>query len=223
MEKAYLPSYIFAAIAVIALVVTLALIIRLIIAKKEKRAEMAKSKLAAVVSALLVPLSTYMAIASIPLIGVDGGEGITYFLENMPDITGLTYAECKNRYADKFDLVVEQELWSFDYPEGAIIEQIPSVDSEYLVGSTTVKCKISKGPRMVAVSNVIGLDFEDAKTILGDNDGFTVGYVSEYSDDVPKGKVIATDPPEFEKAVYGSAVKVTVSGGKEPDTLEDTE
>ncbi len=76
---------------------------------------------------------------------------------------------------------------------------------------------------MVTVSNVIGLDFEDAKTILGDNDGFRVGFVSEYSDSVPEGKVIATDPPEFEKAVYGSAVKVTVSGGKEPDITDGTE
>lgn len=216
MDEAYLLSYIFAAIAVIALAVTLVLIIRLIIAKKEKRAEMAKSKLAAVVFALLVPLSAYMAIASIPIID----DFYIPIIEKMPDITGLTYAECKENYSGKFDLVVEEEQWSFDYPEGAIIEQIPHEGLEYLVGSTTVKCKISKGPRMVMVSNVIDLDFEDAKIILGDNDGFTVGYVSEYSDDVPKGKVIATDPPVGEKAVYGSAVKVTVSGGKEPEITE---
>lgn len=223
MEKAYLPSYIFAAIAVIALVVTLVLIIKLIITKKEKRIKMAKTKLAAIVSALIVPLSAITAIEAIPLIGVGGGEGITYFLESMPDIKGLSYTECKENYSDKFDLVVQEEQWSFDYPEGAIIEQTPFVGSEYLVGDTTVKCIISKGPRIVTVSNVIGLNFEDARTILADNDGFTVGYVSEYSDDVPKGKVIATDPPEFEKAVYGSAVKVTVSGGKEPDVTDGTE
>ncbi len=46
--------------------------------------------------------------------------------------------------------------------------------------------------------NVIELDFEDANNILGENDRFRVGFVSEYSDDVPKGKVIATDPPAGE-------------------------
>ncbi|MDE7303037.1 MAG: PASTA domain-containing protein, partial [Oscillospiraceae bacterium] len=138
----------------------------------------------------------------------------------MPNIIGLTYEECEETYSDFFELVVEERPYSSEYPEGAIIEQKPSENSEYLIGRTTVRCKISKGVRMVTVSNVIGLDFEDAKEILGDNDKFVVGFVSEYSDDVPKGKVIATDPPEFEKAAYGSAVKVTVSGGKEPDDTE---
>ena len=217
MEKAYLPSYIFAAIAIIAFVVTLVFIVKLIITKKEESVKIAKTKLAAIVSALIVPLSAIAAVETIPIIDTRPR------IETIPNIVGLTYAECKENYSDKFDLVVEEEQWSFDYPEGAIFEQTPAKGSEYLVGYTTVKCKISKGPRMVTVSNVIGLDFEDARTILGDNDGFTVGYVSEYSDSVPKGKVIATDPPEFEKAVYGSAVKVTVSGGKEPDVTDGTE
>lgn len=217
MEEAYLLSYIFAAIAVIALAVTLVLIIRLIIAKKEKRAEMAKSKLAVVISALLVPLSAYMAIASIPIIDRFDDIG------KLPNLTGFQYEMCKEAYSCMFDLVVEEELWSSDYPEGTVISQSPVAGAEYIIDKTTVKCKISKGPRMVMVNNVIGLDFEDAKTILGDNDGFTVGYVSEYSDSVPEGKVIATDPPAGEKVVYGSAIKVTVSGGKEPDVTDGTE
>lgn len=201
----------------VSFIVMLVCIIKLIIAKKEKRRQMKKVKITAVISAIIamviIALTIYFFIIPPP-------HPPTPPVETMPNIVGLTYAECKEKYSDKFDLVVEEEQWSFDYPEGIIIEQTPSVDSEYLVGITTVKCKISKGPRIVTVSNVIGLDFEDARTILADNDGFTVGYVSEYSDDVPKGKVIATDPPEFEKAVYGSAVKVTVSGGKEPEVTE---
>lgn len=204
----------------VSFIVMLVCIIKLIIAKKEKRRQMKKVKITAVISAIIamviIALTIYFFIIPPP-------PPPPPPVETMPNIVGLTYAECKEKYSDKFDLVVEEEQWSFDYPEGIIIEQTPSVDSEYLVGITTVKCKISRGPRIVTVSNVIGLDFEDARTILGDNDGFTVGFVSEYSDDVPKGKVIATDPPEFEKAVYGSAVKVTVSGGKEPDVTDGTE
>lgn len=201
----------------VSFIVMLVCIIKLIIAKKEKRRQMKKVKITAVISAIIamviIALTIYFFIIPPP-------PPPPPPVKTMPNIVGLTYAECKEKYSDKFDLVVEEEQWSFDYPEGIIIEQTPSVDSEYLVGITTVKCKISKGPRIVTVSNVIGLDFEDARIILGDNDGFTVGFVSEYSDSVPKGKVIATDPPEFEKAVYGSAVKVTVSGGKEPEVTE---
>lgn len=202
----------------VSFIVMLVCIIKLIIAKKEKRRQMKKVKITAVISAIvavvIIALTIYFFIIPPP-------PPPPPPVETMPNIVGLTYAECKERYSDKFDLVVEEEQWSSDYPEGIIIEQCPQEELEYLVGYTTVKCKISKGPRMVTVSNVIGLDFEDARTILGDNDGFTVGFVSEYSDSVPKGKVIATDPPEFEKTVYGSAVKVTVSGGKNPDN--DTE
>lgn len=212
-----ISDILFFLIAPVSFIVMLVCIVKLIIAKKEKRRQMKRVKITAVISAIIamviIALTIYFFIIPPP-------HPPPPPVETMPNIVGLTYAECKEKYSDKFDLVVEEEQWSFDYPEGIIIEQTPSVDSEYLVGITTVKCKISKGPRIVTVSNVIGLDFEDARTILGDNDGFTVGYVSEYSDSVPKGKVIATDPPEFEKAVYGSAVKVTVSGGKEPEVTE---
>ncbi|MDE6132290.1 MAG: PASTA domain-containing protein, partial [Oscillospiraceae bacterium] len=216
-----IPEILYFLIAPISFIVMLVCIIRLIIAKKEKRRQMKKVKIAAVISAIIVAIIAAMTIYAFIMLPPPTPPPPPV-VERMPNIVGLTYAECKENYSDKFDLVVQEKLWSFDYPEGAIIEQIPPVDSEYLVGDTTVKCMISKGPRMVTVSNVIGLDFEDARTILADSDGFTVGYVSEYSDSVPKGKVVATDPPAGEKAAYGSAVKVTVSGGKEPDTLDDT-
>lgn len=206
-------------IAPASFITTLACIIRLITAKKEKRRQMKKVKITAVISAIIAAIITAVTIYFI----VPPPYPPPPSIEKMPNIVGLTYVECKENYSEKFDLVVEEKLWSFDYPKGAIIEQYPQEGLEYPVGRTTVKCVISAGPRMVTVSNVIGLDFEDAKTILGDKDGFTVGFVSEYSDDVPKGKVIATDPPVFEKAVYGSAVKVTVSGGKEPDITDGTE
>lgn len=206
-------------IAPVSFITMLVCIIKLIIAKKEKRRQMKKVKIIAVISAIIVTVIAAKEIYA--FINPPPPPPPPPYIEKMPNITGLSYKECKEKYSEKFDLVVEEKQWSFDYPEDAIIEQTPSVGSEYLVGRTTVKCMISKGPRMITVSNVIGLDFEVANEMLGDNDGFTVGFVSEYSDSVPKGKVIATDPPAFEKAVYGSAVKVTVSGGKEPDVTEN--
>ncbi len=207
-------------IPVSAVITMLVCIIRLIIAKKEKRKEMKKVKIAAVISAIIVAIIASLAIYVFVILPPPPPPPV---VEKMPDITGLSYKECKENYSDKFDLVVEEELYSSEYPEGAIIEQKPFEDSEYLVGRTTVKCKISKGVRMVHMPNVIELDFEDVKKILEEYEQFTVGFVSEYSDDVPKGTVIATDPPAGERVVYGSTVKVTVSGGKEPDVTADTE
>ena len=208
-----------------AVIVMLVCIIRLIIAKKEKRKQMKKVKIAAVISAIIVTIIASKAIYDYikrppPPPPLPPGFGT---VEKMPNIIGLSYKECKENYSDKFELTVEIMEYSSEYPEGTIIDQKPAEGAEYLVGLSTVHCTVSKGVRMVTVSNVIGLDFEDARTILGDNDKFVVGFVSEYSDDVPKGKVIATDPPAGEKSEYGSAVKVTVSGGKEPDVTESTE
>lgn len=209
----------------LAVIVMLVCVIELIAAKKEKRKQMKKVKIAAVISAIIVAIITSKAIYDYinrppppPPLPPRFGT-----VEKMPNIIGLSYKECKENFSDKFELVVEEEQYSSEYPEGTIIEQDRVGDSEYLVGRTTVKCKISKGVRMVHVPNVIELDFEDAKEILEEYESFRVGFVSEYSDDVPKGKVIATDPPAGEKVEYGSAVKVTVSGGKEPDVPDDTE
>ena len=206
-----------------AVITMLVCIIRLIIAKKEKRKQMKKVKIAAVISAIIVAIIAAIAIYNFIIIPPPPPPP-PYDIGKMPNMIGFQYKDCKEAYSDLFDLAVEEELYSSEYPEGTIIEQKPAYGSEYLISRTTVYCKISKGPRMVMVSNVIGLAFEDANYILGEkNDGFRVGFVSEYSDDVPKGQVIATDPPAGEKIAYGSAVKVTVSGGKEPDVTNDNE
>ena len=214
-------TIIFAIIALAFLIVTVVFSVILIFTKKEKRKEMKKSKITACISAVLTPCMLFAAIVSMHTICPPPPMQM---ITTLPDITGFQYDACKEAYSDHFDLAVEEELYSSEYPEGVIIEQKPAYGSEYLISRTTVYCKISKGPRMVMVSNVIGLAFEDANYILGEkNDGFRVGFVSEYSDDVPTGTVIATDPPAGEKVAYGSAVKVTVSGGKEPDVTASTE
>ncbi|MCM1022681.1 MAG: PASTA domain-containing protein [Prevotella sp.] len=174
---------------------------------------MKKTKIAAIVSAVLTPFMLCLAIALRHTICPPPEQ-----IPVMPDLTGLAYEECKTAYAKYFDLVAAEEIYSAEYPEGTIINHTPMAWQEYLPGRTTVKCFLSKGVRMTAVPNFIGLDFEDVKPVL--EESFTVICVSEYSDEVPKGKVIATDPPEFEKAACGSEIKVTVSGGKEPDAAE---
>lgn len=213
----YPQAFLFGSIAVISYAVLIVLIITLIISKKEKRRQMKKTKIVAGISAFLVPTMIIAATFYKPLV-------IAETFINIPDIVGMDYELCKEEY-DYINLSIIEEQYSSEYPEGTIIRQSPQSYKGIrggIVESTDITCVVSKGPRMIMVSNVIGLDFEDANEILGEkNDHFRVGFVSEYSDDVPKGKVIATDPPAGEKVAYGSAVKVTVSGGKEPDVTDD--
>lgn len=132
----------------------------------------------------------------------------------MPRLINYEYQQVKTAFESQFDVVVEEEQYSSEYPEGAIIAQNPPEDSEYLVGSTTVKVKISKGPRMVVISNVYDLASDDAQNMLK-NDNFEVLIKSEFSETVPKDNVIMTDPPRNTKVAYGSTVTMYVSRGPE--------
>ena len=213
IAKARTQMVIFALLAFWALIAAIVLVIILIV-KKEKRKQMKKTKIAAGILSLLVPIMSF--------ISVDNWFMATLTIVEpfwVPDLVGLNYDECKSAYGGTFELVIDMEQYSFEYPKGTIIEQDIQPNSMTYSLGTEIHCVVSRGARMVTIDSVISLDFEDAKSMLETN-GFTVGYVSEYSDDVPKGKVIATDPPTREKAVYGSAVKVTVSGGKEPEVTE---
>lgn len=133
----------------------------------------------------------------------------------MPDLINYEYQEVKTAFAGQFDVIVEEEQYSSEYPEGAIIDQNPVKESEYLVGKTTVKVKISKGPKMVAISNVYDLASDDALNILKENDKFNVIIKSEFSETVPKDNVIMTDPPRGDKVPAGSTVTMYVSRGPE--------
>ena len=218
IAKARTQTVIFALLAFWALIAAVVLAIILIV-KKEKRRQMKKTKIAAVVSALLVPIMSFVSVNNWLSATLTIVEPLW-----VPDLVGYDYDDCKEAYSGSFELVIDIEQYSSEYPEGAIIQQdIAPKSMVYSIG-TEIRCIVSKGVRMVDIADVVGLDFDDAKKILKENTfTVTVDFVSEYSDDVPKGQVIATDPPAGEKAAYGSAVKVTVSGGKEPDVNNDNE
>lgn len=207
---------IFALLAFWALIAAVVLAIILIV-KKEKRRQMKKTKIAAVVSALLVPIMSFISVTNWYASTLVIIEPFGW----MPDLVGLDYDECKFAYDGLFELIIEEE-YSYEYPKGVIIWQDTAPNSMIYTPSQEVRCAVSKGLRMADVSDVIELNSDEAKKTLEEN-GFTVILAIEYSDDISNGNVIATDPPAGEKVAYGSTVKVTVSGGKEPDVTDGNE
>lgn len=133
----------------------------------------------------------------------------------MPNLINYEYQQVKTAYADQFEVVVKEDQYSSEYPEGAIIDQNPKEGSEYIVGRSKVEVIISKGPRMVTVSNVYDLSSNDALNILKENDKFNVVIKSEFHETVPKDNVIMTDPEKGAKVAYGSTVTMYVSRGPE--------
>lgn len=148
--------------------------------------------------------------------------------EYMADLKGLDYNECKSEYAACFNMHVIRELYSSEYPAGTIISHTPE-EGVYLwtkgscQGYTSpflVECTVSKGPQMIMVPNTYTLDIDTAGQMI-ESVGLTYSFINEYSETVPEGCVISTNPERNEMIEKGSTVNIVVSKGSEADT-DDT-
>jgi len=139
----------------------------------------------------------------------------------MPDLRGLEYQQVKTYYEDYFDVTVDNQEYSSEYPEGAIIGQSPEAGKDYIVGNSTVKLVVSKGQRMVTIDNVYEVDSATAINILKSNSGggFNVIIKNEFHETIPKDYVIKTEPARNEKAPAGSTVYLYVSRGPEEQDI----
>lgn len=148
--------------------------------------------------------------------------------EVMVDLTGLYYNECKSEYAGCFYMTLDKELYSSEYPAGTIIEHSPKEGVQLWTGGSCqgspgyveVRCTVSKGPQMITVPNTYKLDIDIAGKMI-DAVGLTYSITDEYSETVPEGCVISTNPERNEVIEKGSTVNIVVSKGSEEDT-DDT-
>jgi serine/threonine-protein kinase len=166
--------------------------------------------LTAIAAGILIIVVAFIAITIIKTLTVEKTE-----IGQMPNIVGYSYQEVKTYYASSFDITVESQEYSSDYPEGAIISQSPAEGRDYLIGKAEVKVTVSKGPRMVVVPNVYDYDSATAQTMLENNSGFNVVIKSVCDDVVEKDNVIMTDPARNETVEYGSTIYMYVSRGPE--------
>ncbi len=138
----------------------------------------------------------------------------------MVNLVGYDYNECKSTYALYFDMEIDKEIYSSEYPAGAIIEQFPREGSFIEVGNTTVRCVVSKGKKTITVPNVCGVSCENAGNMI-EGAGLHYRLVFEYSETVPNGWAISTTPKAGEEVEMDSMVEIIISKGKEPIT-DDT-
>jgi serine/threonine-protein kinase len=115
------------------------------------------------------------------------------------------------------------EVNSLD-PVGTVLATAPKAGTEVIEG-TTVRVNVSKGPKPVAVPNVVGSPFESAESQLRGL-GFAVAS-EEVESEEPAGVVVGQDPGAGTQAAKGSAVTLQVSSGPQvsqiPDVTSQTE
>ena len=110
--------------------------------------------------------------------------------------------------------VVVEERYSEVIESGRVIESSPT-GGEKIDQGGTVKIVLSKGPERYSVPMLVGLTPTAAKNLIAKSPLKLAPIVQVFSEVVPKGFVISSDPATGSKVKRGALVTITVSKGKE--------
>ncbi len=121
--------------------------------------------------------------------------------------------------AVELDAVVS-EAFDEEAPKGEVMSVDPPAGTNLRRG-TDVQLIVSKGPERYAVPEVVGTTLAEARLRIADA-SLAVGEVTEsFSEKVPDGQVISTDPEQGAEQKKGTEVALTVSKGRKPITVPD--
>lgn len=168
-----------------------------------------------------------LVVAVLLVLGV--GAGVWYInsgqFTQVPALLTKTEAQAEDRLADAgLELGKVELAFSDTVKRGQVISTDPAVGSR-IRHNDSVNLTISKGPEVVKVPDLEGHRLDKARGLLRD-EGLEPGMVTrEFSDSVPKGFVISTNPGAGTERRSGSAVALVVSKGAPvdvPDVLGDS-
>ena len=129
----------------------------------------------------------------------------------IPNILGKDFEEAQKECQERgLELRQRSSDYNTDYEEGQIITQDPQAGT--MTKEKVVYADVSKGTRMVKVTNIEGKDIKVAKYELENTLGFVVEQENVTSDTVASGIVISQEYKDVERP-YGSVIKVQVSSG----------
>jgi len=152
-----------------------------------------------------------------PGVRVDQGSTIRVVLSKgkellpVPAVTGLPLGEARRALREaRFELEVVR-VFDDGVAENVVIAQNPSAETELEVG-LAIELTVSKGPKPVAVPNLVGRAQEDAEALLVAA-SLQVETSEDFSNTIPRGSVISQTPPAGEEIAPGSTVSLVVSRG----------
>jgi eukaryotic-like serine/threonine-protein kinase len=133
---------------------------------------------------------------------------------SVPNVIGQDQAAARDVLEGKgFDVSIKAV--SSGAPRNTVVEQDP-IPTELGGGKaeegSTVTLTVSSGPAIVAVPDVSGLSLADATSRL-EKAGFKVTTRDQFSNTVPKGRAIATEPAAGTQLSTSQVVTVLVSRG----------
>lgn len=180
---------------------------------------------------LMIVAAVLIAFAVLFMVGkaagfFKGGSGLsqtkTESQVSVPDLVGMTEEEAKAELdKKKLGYYVSGREASDKYEKGIIIRQETEANKK-VDKNTQINVVVSTGveEKTVQVPDVTGWSESDAQQAL-ENSGLVVDSQAEYSDSVPGGSVISTDPGAGAEVKEGTKVKMIVSLGAEKAAVPD--
>ncbi|WP_217544607.1 Stk1 family PASTA domain-containing Ser/Thr kinase [Streptomyces sp. GbtcB6] len=160
------------------------------------------------------------------LIVFGAGAGVWYInsgqFTKVPPLLSKTEAQATARLKEAgLDVGSVEHAYSDTVKRGTVISTDPAAGRR-IRSNDSVKLTVSDGPETVNVPDVQGRTLAKAKLLLT-ADGLAPGMVTrEFSEDVPKGSVISTDPGTGTKRHAGTAIALVVSKGAPVDVPDVT-
>lgn len=164
-------------------------------------------------------------LAAVLVVGI--GAGVWYInsgqFTKVPFVLGKTEAEARDMLSgEDLDADVEEDFSDTVKP-GRVIRTDPEGGNRIRQGDS-VTLVLSKGPEMVEIPELYAVPLDEARDRLRDA-GLKPGVTQEaFSEELPVGRVISTDPEDGEKIKAGRAVSLVVSRGEPievPDVVGD--
>jgi serine/threonine-protein kinase len=129
----------------------------------------------------------------------------------VPDVIGETEDDATTTLEDLGFRVVVQKEFDEEERRDIVFEQDPAPDATAEEGDP-VTITVSKGPKPVAVPDVVGESLETAGSILAEA-GFEIGNVRREESEEDEGTVLEQSPVAGSKAQPESRIDLVVSGG----------
>jgi serine/threonine-protein kinase len=131
-------------------------------------------------------------------------------LVNMTKEQAQLYARQHN-----FELITANGQYSETIPKGTVVSQKPG-PQERIVSGGTITITLSLGQERFEVPDLAGVEVASAKTELAQANLQYKEGAGQYSDTVPEGSVISTNPAKGTELKRGDTVTVVVSKGRAP-------
>ncbi|MEU6251814.1 Stk1 family PASTA domain-containing Ser/Thr kinase [Streptomyces sp. NPDC047043] len=167
-----------------------------------------------------------LAIVAAVLLILGVGTGVWYInsgqFTKVPPVLAKTQTQATQQLQKAgLDLGSVKHAYSDTVKRGTVITSDPAPGSR-IRDNASVSLTISDGPQTVKVPDLKGYRLDKARTQLK-GAGLEPGMITrEFSDDVPKGFVISTDPEAGTTRRGGSAIALNVSKGSPVDVPDVT-